>query len=75
MAKQDAQNLLKVTQPEIRCVQIQDLVKQQRHAQLIASERVPETFGIASAPFWHVQIRDEAVAGEHTAGVGMEGMA
>ena len=68
-ATQDIERLLQVTDGAAAGVEIQGLVEQQWHGQVIAREDVPGTLGSATPQLGHVQVGDEAMAGQHLASI------
>src|SRR6476469_5002408 len=69
MPEQDIQGFSVVALAQNKRVEIERLVEQQRHRQVIALEYLPGAIGIATTQLGHVQVGNEAMAGQDAAGV------
>jgi len=68
--KQDIQRLLQIADGEAERVEIESLIEQQWHRQLIAREHLPAPRVIVAAQFGHVEIGNKAVGCQYAARVG-----
>src|SRR5262249_12876610 len=68
--KEDIQRLLEIAYREAQGVEIERLIEQQRHGELIAPEDEPLSHTIERAQLGDAQIRDKTVRGQNAASIG-----